>query len=137
MTVKRTIIEPGNCGVSLTRDSHVPHDDVMSEQPAHQPAVPRWTLGWRLQRALAHGGVSVHEMASELQVSRGTLSRWMADRGPDPRDVYLKQWALRTGVPYPWLCHGDLSPCDYRPRRGLSGVPSSKMHSTPTVNRVA
>lgn len=89
----------------------------MTQQPETSPGtVPRWTLGWRLQRSLAHAGMSVQEMAFELEVSRGTVSRWMADRGADPRAGYLHHWALRTGVSYEWLCHGDTRPCDYRPR---------------------
>jgi hypothetical protein len=104
----------------------------MTEQHEETPAsVPRWTLGWRLQRSLAHGNVSVMDMAAELQVSRGTISRWMADKGAEPRDVYLKQWAMRTGVPYTWLCHGDLRPCDYRPSDATlpqAGAKVFKMH---------
>ena len=37
--------------------------------------VPDWTIGWRLQRALAHADVSVQEMADELGVSRSAISR--------------------------------------------------------------
>src|SRR6266705_6716894 len=71
--------------------------------------VPEWTLGWRMQRALAHAGMSVEQMAGELGVSRSTISRWLNDRGAAPRAAYLKLWALRTGVPYGWL-RGDDGP---------------------------
>jgi transcriptional regulator with XRE-family HTH domain len=64
--------------------------------------VPEWTLGWRLQRALAHAGVSVEEMADELGVTRQTIGRWLHERG-EPKRGYLKLWALRTGVPLAWL----------------------------------
>lgn len=78
----------------------------MSEMP-ELGAIPPWTLGWRLQRALAWASISVNEIASELDVSRGTISRWLNDRGAPPRPIYIRQWALRTGVPYGWLCDGD------------------------------
>ena len=78
----------------------------MSELPV-EGAVPDWTLGWRMQRALAHAGISAGEMAAELEVSRGTLSRWLNDRGARPRAIYLRQWALRCGVSYRWLLNGN------------------------------
>jgi transcriptional regulator with XRE-family HTH domain len=68
--------------------------------------IPEWTLGWRLQRALAEAGVSVQEMADELGVSRGTISRWCNDHG-EPSRGYLKLWSLRTGVDHDWLVSGD------------------------------
>lgn len=69
--------------------------------------VPTWTLGWRLQRALSFAGLSVEQMAEELGASRSSLSRWMNDRGSPPKAAYVKLWALRCGVPYEWLIHGD------------------------------
>lgn len=69
--------------------------------------IPDWTLPWRMQRALAHAGVSVEEMAAELGVTRQTVSRWLNEHGAPPRIGYLKVWALRCGVPYEWLLSGD------------------------------
>ena len=71
-----------------------------------QEVVPDWTLGWRLQRSLAHSQVSVEGMAAELGVSRSTISRWLNDHGAEPRLGYLKLWAMRTGVPFSWLAEG-------------------------------
>jgi transcriptional regulator with XRE-family HTH domain len=65
----------------------------------------RLTLGWRLQMALRQAGVSVQDM-DELGIGRNSLSRWMNDRGV-PRAAFVKQWALRTGVPYAWLATGE------------------------------
>jgi transcriptional regulator with XRE-family HTH domain len=77
----------------------------MTEMP--DPAlVPEWTLGWRLQRSLAHAEITVNEIADALNVSRATISRWINDRGAAPRPIYVKEWALRTGVPYTWLAYG-------------------------------
>ena len=73
----------------------------MTEQPDGE--IPEWTLGWRLARALAYGGVSVEEMAAELGVSRSTVSRWMNDRGAPPRIGYVKLWCQRTGVSLEWV----------------------------------
>ena len=70
-------------------------------------AVPTWTLGWRLRRALAFADISVQEIADELGVTRTTVSRWANDRGTPPRRVYVKEWAARCGVPFEWLEKGD------------------------------
>lgn len=74
----------------------------------HTETVPEWTLGWRMQRALTHAGMHMDEMADELEVSRSTVSRWLNDKGP-VRRIYLKQFALRCGVPFEWLTGGQVS----------------------------
>ena len=71
--------------------------------------VPEWTLGWRLQRSLAHAGLTVNEMAETLGGSRQTVGRWMSDRVV-PRSIYLKEWALRTRVDYGWIVTGQTGP---------------------------
>jgi transcriptional regulator with XRE-family HTH domain len=79
----------------------------MSEMPDIAGGViPEWTLGWRMQRALGHAHLTTEEMADDLGVSRSTVSRWVNDKGP-VRVIYLKQWALRTGVPLAWLLDGS------------------------------
>jgi transcriptional regulator with XRE-family HTH domain len=60
------------------------------------------TLGWRIRLAMHHAGVSHQEMADELGVTQGTLRNWCGDRN-EPRPIYLKQIAQRTGVPLGWL----------------------------------
>lgn len=75
---------------------------VMSEM-AHE-RIPALTLGWRLKMAL--GTMASHDMADALEVSRTTVSRWMADRGAPPRSVYVKQWALITRTNAEWLLAG-------------------------------
>lgn len=69
--------------------------------------VPEWTLGWRLQRALAHAGMTTLQMADEIGVTRATISRWVNDHGAPPRAIYLRHWAMRTGVPLAWLEGGS------------------------------
>lgn len=69
--------------------------------------IPEWTLGWRLQRALAHAGMQIEEMSTELGVSRSTISRWLNGHGAPPRIGYLKLWSMRCGVPLEWLLSGE------------------------------
>jgi transcriptional regulator with XRE-family HTH domain len=76
----------------------------VSEQP--DEAIPEWTLGWRLNRALKHAGISAADMAADLGISRATVSRWINDHGAPPRVGYVKLWALRTGVSTEWLLEG-------------------------------
>lgn len=78
--------------------------------------IPEWTLGWRLQLALEHGKVKVEDMADEIGVGRGTVSRWLHDKGP-MREIYIKHWALRCGVNAHWLITG---------RRGEEPEPSGE-----------
>jgi transcriptional regulator with XRE-family HTH domain len=98
-----------------------------------QGAVPEWTIGWRLQRALGYAGIAAGDMAVELQVSRATVSRWLNDKGLPPRWVYLERWAELTGVSALWLCHGDVDPCGPRPAvtwGNGSPAPLAKMMQT-------
>jgi transcriptional regulator with XRE-family HTH domain len=64
--------------------------------------IPPLTLGWRMQVALAHAGITREEIALALGVSHATVSRWMHDRGP-VRTVYLNEWALICNVDPEWL----------------------------------
>lgn len=89
----------------MTRDGHTTHHEYMSTS-TDLHVVPEWTLGWRLQRALAHAGIAVEDMARALGVSRSTVSRWMHDQGARPRVVYLKRWADWCGVSPSWLSDG-------------------------------
>lgn len=63
--------------------------------------IPHLTLGWRLKMAL--GDITAQDMADHLGVSRGTVSRWMADKGAPPKRVYILQWALLTDTAVEWL----------------------------------
>jgi len=91
----------------------------MSEMPdylADPASVPEWDVADRMRKALRHADVGVQEIADYLGVSRNTVSNWINGRiRPGVRDVRL--WALRTGVPYYWLCHASLTPCAHRPRQ--------------------
>lgn len=81
--------------------------------------IPVLTLGWRLKMAL--GDMKAGDMAELLGVDRSTVSRWMADRGAPPRRVYVRQWAMATGVDVEWLERGTTKP---QPDGGPAGASS-------------
>jgi transcriptional regulator with XRE-family HTH domain len=74
---------------------------------------PPWTLGDRLRKAREHAGVKQDEMALHLGLSRAALSGYERGTSP-PKLAVLRVWALRCGVPLPWLQFGvdtdDLEP---------------------------
>lgn len=73
----------------------------------HVEVIPQWTQGDRMRKAMEHAGIKTEElMAQELEVHRTTISRWLSD-ATTVRTIYLKQWALRCGVPYEWLRNGN------------------------------
>lgn len=72
----------------------------MTEARQRTPAI---TLGWRLRIAMEHAGLKSEDMARELDVHRGTITRWTHDVGAAPRGIYLRQWAELCGVPFGWL----------------------------------
>ncbi|MFM8155409.1 MAG: helix-turn-helix domain-containing protein [Actinomycetes bacterium] len=83
--------------------------------------IPLWTVGDRMAKALKSQGVSVHEMADYLGVTRQTVGNWMNDRA-QPRMVYLRAWALRTGVPLQWLENGTAPETTNGPEGGTTWV---------------
>ena len=68
-----------------------------------------WTLGDRLAKARRHAGLTSSEMGDELGVTRYTVHNYETDR-TTPRRATLIAWALRCGVPFEWLAHGDTAP---------------------------
>lgn len=76
----------------------------MSEQVVG--AVPVWTEGDRLGKALDHAGIRHQEMADYLGLSRNTIGNYIHGRvAIDKRTRML--WAMRTGVPAEWLENGE------------------------------
>ncbi len=104
--------------------------DASMTQMTQPAVVPDWTLGWRMKRALSHAGIKAEDMADELGVTRQTISRWVNDVGAPPRSLYVKEWALRTGVDYSWLIYGTTAPNTdggERARKDLNLRPSDYM----------
>jgi transcriptional regulator with XRE-family HTH domain len=106
----------------------------MSMQTSTAGNIPALTLGWRLQMALGSADISVQQMADELGMSRTSLSRWLNDRGTPPRTVFVKQWALRTGVSYEWLSTGRpaTNPRQGGPDGGIEGLPRVDSNHQPS-----
>lgn len=69
--------------------------------------VPAFGMRHRLALALDYSGVSVHDMAEELGVSRNTVGNYLAGRTRPSKSV-LRVWASTTRVPYEWLSAGEL-----------------------------
>lgn len=102
--------------------------------PAPPSGIPEWSLGWRLQRALAHGKISVQAMADHLGVSRSTVSRWMNERGAPPKVGFVAQWAWLCKVDPAWLRDGVEPNSGPDTPSGLGVSPSGdKTNSTATI----
>lgn len=71
--------------------------------------MPVFGLRHRLALALDHSGVSVHDMADELGVSRNTVGNYLAGRTM-PHKAVLRVWAMRCGVPFEWLAGVEVTP---------------------------
>lgn len=65
--------------------------------------IPELTLGWRLRMAMERANLKAEDMAEQLGVHRGTISRWAHDIGKPPRAIYLQRWAELCQVRYEWL----------------------------------
>lgn len=79
-----------------------------------------------MRKALEVRSISVQEMASYLEVSRVTVSRWINGKQA-PSKQTMRLWAMRTGVPLFWLETGEApSPsgdgASNAPRTGLEPV---------------
>jgi transcriptional regulator with XRE-family HTH domain len=99
----------------------------MSEQPITADGLPKWDLSDKLAKSLRHAGLGVADMADYLDVSTRTISNWLSGR-IEPNDRTMRLWALRTGIPYTWYCHGDLRPCDYGPSDATSPQAGAKVY---------
>lgn len=65
-----------------------------------------WTVGDRLTKARTTAGISVEAMASELGVSRTTISNYEHGRTHPSRSV-LRVWAEVCDAPLEWLAPQD------------------------------
>lgn len=94
----------------------------MTEQP-QTSNIPEWDLADRMRKALRYAGIGPGEMADYLDVGGNTVSTWINGR-INPSKQTLRLWALRCGVDFNWLCHGDSTPCG--PRAGKPVSPGQK-----------
>lgn len=63
-------------------------------------------LSDRLAKSLHVAGITNAEMAETLDVSANTVSNYI-NGNTKPRKLYLREWAVRTGVPLEWLETGQ------------------------------
>lgn len=70
--------------------------------------VPPLTLPVRLRIAREHAGMTVHDMAKALGISRNTIPRWEAG-SHTPTLGMVKQWAAETGVSLGYLLGDDVA----------------------------
>lgn len=97
--------------------------------------IPQFTLGWRLRRSLEYAGISMQEMAAQLDYSRGTITRWCHDDGQPPRPAILTVWALRCGVNRDWLETGQETQTGPKPRKRSDSKPRHSNRKDPHVTR--
>ncbi|HEY9314599.1 helix-turn-helix domain-containing protein [Williamsia sp.] len=70
-------------------------------------AVPKVTLGWRIQMALDHAGLKQTDLMEKFEISRGTASRWCRGAHPAPKKFILNEIAVMCGVSARWLIDGE------------------------------
>jgi transcriptional regulator with XRE-family HTH domain len=68
-------------------------------------APPEFNLADRMRKAQREAGIGVQEMADQLGVQRGTVSRWI-NGVIRPSVPVLTLWAQMCGVSYDWLVNG-------------------------------
>lgn len=81
---------------------------------ARNQDIPVWDVADRLHKSLRVTGLSVQDMADELEVHRNTVSAWLNGRSR-PKKTQLIAWALKTGLPFEWLSTGSGEPANDPP----------------------
>lgn len=72
-----------------------------------QERIPTFTVGDRLRKAREKTGLDQTEFATEVGISRGTVSSYERAASVDGlKKPYLAAWALRADVPLEWLAAG-------------------------------
>lgn len=66
-------------------------------------AVPEWTVGDRLRKARESRGFDQAEFAAETGISRGTIGNYELGKTGAYKPVYMRAWAMATGVSLKWL----------------------------------
>ncbi|WJZ04004.1 helix-turn-helix domain-containing protein [Corynebacterium freiburgense] len=70
-----------------------------------------FNLGDRLRKALEIADLTAIDMATYLDISKFTISRYINGKVPVPLQT-LRLWSLRTGVPLEWLQTGKTPTSD-------------------------
>jgi transcriptional regulator with XRE-family HTH domain len=80
--------------------------------------IPQWTLGDRLRKAREDRGITVAEMAVEVERSERTIRNYETG-ATRARSPIIRRYAMRTGVPYSWFITGQ-PPTDVPPNTPAS-----------------
>lgn len=85
------------------------------------------TTGERMKMALQYAGISVQQIAEELEVNPITASKWLTGKR-NARGLVMQVWAAKTGVNEVWLRTGEVPAgatiLDERARRDSNSQPS-------------
>src|SRR5674476_438681 len=82
----------------------------MSKQTVSAGNVPEFDIHDRLRKARDVAGLDQQTLGDEIDVSRNTVVNYENASTKHLKAIVLKQWALRTGVPYEWLMTGEEPP---------------------------
>ena len=62
-----------------------------------------FSIGDRLRRAREYAGLDQDELARAIGTSRNTIGNYETGATKRLKAIYLKSWALATGVPLEWI----------------------------------
>lgn len=65
--------------------------------------VPTFSMGDRLRKARELTGLDQEQFAEKVGFSRGTVSNYERSTTEKRKPLYVRQWAMATGVPLEWL----------------------------------
>jgi transcriptional regulator with XRE-family HTH domain len=100
----------------------------MSTQTVAAGSIPVFDLSDRLRKAREVTGLDQKAFADEVGISRGTVANY--ERGKvTPREIVLRAWALRTGVPLEWLKTGK---APHHEGEGLHQLPRLDSNQRPS-----
>lgn len=79
----------------------------MTEDQTSYRFIFEFDLADRMRKALRVSGWGVQDIASQIGVSRNTVSSWLNGRSV-PNDEQLHLWAVYTRAPLEWLQRGTV-----------------------------
>ncbi len=89
----------------------------MTTQQHQGDAVPEWTVGDRLRKAREVLGLDQVAFAALTGISRGTISNYERGLTNTYKTLFMRAWAMATGVSLEWLETGVAGPQPEPPPR--------------------